>query len=168
MQNKQFQFGLVFFFLLAVSVLQVQTMYVRPITGAQSAYLITNIKKLTFSSGNLVVTPTSGAEVTHSLLGNRHINFADLTLSTPIQQQALTAFYVYPNPVKEVLHISKAELGQSIDAIAIIALDGRMVLEQKQINTNLPQVDVASLPQGMYLCKITSGSKTQNLKFLKQ
>jgi hypothetical protein len=168
MQNKQFQFGLVFFFLLAVSVLQAQTMFVRPITGAQSAYLITNIKKLTFSSGNLVVTPTSGAVATFSLLVNRYINFTDLTLSTPIQQQALTAFYVYPNPVKEVLHISKAESGQFIDAIAIIALDGRLVLEQKQINTNFPQVDVASLPQGMYLCKITSGSKTQILKFLKQ
>jgi hypothetical protein len=143
-------------------------MYVRSITGAQSAYLIINIKKLTFSSGNLVVTPTSGAVATFPILGNRYINFADLTLSTPTQQQALTAFYGYPNPVKAVLHISKAELGQSIDAISIIALDGRLVLEQKQINTNFPQVDVATLPQGMYLCKITSGSKAQMLKFLKQ
>jgi len=158
----------ILFFLLAVSGLQAQTMYVKPITGAQSAYAIINIKKLTFSSGNLVVTPTSGAVATFSLLGNRYINFTDLTLSTPIQQQALTAFYVYPNPVKEVLHLSEAELGQSIDAIAIISLDGRLVLELKQINTNFPQVDVAALPQGMYLCKITSGGKTQTIKFLKQ
>ena len=168
MKNKQFHLGLVFFFLLALSGLHAQTMYVRPITGAQSAYLITNINKLTFSSGILVVTPTSGAVATFSILGNRYINFTDLTLSTPIQQQALTVFYVYPNPVKEILHISKAELGQSIDAIAIIALDGRLFLEQNQINTNFPQVDVAALPQGMYLCKITSGGKTQILKFLKQ
>ena len=160
--------GLVFFFLLVLSGLQAQTMYVRPIAGAQSAYAITNIKKLTFTSGNLVVTPTSVAVATFSILGNRYINFTNLTLSTPIQQQAPTAFYVYPNPVGEVLHLSKAELGQSIDAIAIISLDGRLVLEQKQINTNFPQVDVVALPQGMYLCKITSGIKTQTIKFLKQ
>jgi len=158
----------ILFFLLALSSLQAQTMYVRPVTGEQVSYPITTIKKLTFSSGNLVVTPISGSVATHSLLGNRYINFTDLTLNSPIHQQALTAFYVYPNPVKEVLHLSIAELGQRIDAVAIISLDGRMVLQQKQINTNFPQVDVAALPQGMYLCKITSGSKTQTLKFIKQ
>jgi hypothetical protein len=38
-------------------------MYVRPIIGAQTAYPVANIQKLTFSGGNLVVTNFMGGKV---------------------------------------------------------------------------------------------------------
>jgi hypothetical protein len=166
MKTKKLLF--ILFFWIGLSGLHAQNMYVRPTSGSQTSYAIANIQKLTFFGGELLVTPISGTVGTHNLVGNRYINFTDLTLSTPIQQQALTALYLYPNPVKDILHFANANQNQTIDAVEIISLDGRLVLQQKQINTNFPQVDVAALPQGMYLCKITSGSKTQILKFLKQ
>lgn len=143
--------------------LRAQTMYVRPNAGAQTAYPVTNIKKITFSGGNLMVTNTTGANGTFALSGNRYLNFTDLTLATPTQELDKNSFYVYPNPVTNVLNITNEDPTQTISHLEIISLEGRVVLEQ-----NTPQVSLASLPQGMYFCRITSNNQTQIIKFLKQ
>ena len=152
-----------FLFGLAVSGLKAQTMYVRPITGTQTAYPVANIKKLTFSSGNLLVTNTIGVNGTFALSGLRYLNFTDLTLGTTTQELIKNSFYVYPNPVTTVLNISNEDPTQTITHLEIISLEGRVVIEQ-----NTPQVAVASLPQGMYFCRITAKNQTQTIKFLKQ
>ena len=168
MKHKSLNFILVAIFCCSLSVVEAQTMYIRPITGTKSAYAISNIKKLTFSSDNLLVTPTSGNVATHPIGNNRYINFIDLTLATVAQQQAAIDFYVYPNPVQDVLTISMDGQGQPIDAITIFTLEGQLVLQEK-IDYNIqPKIYVTSLSQGMYLCKINSGIKTQTIKFIKQ
>jgi len=159
---------LVLIFCICLTSLQAQTMYVRPLTGTQAAYAITNIKKLTFSSGNLLVTPTSGTAVTHSLSGNRYINFTNLLLATETQQQEANTYYVYPNPVKDVLNVFISEQGQLIDSISIFTLEGQLVLQQKLPYNTQPQISVYSLPQGIYLCKLISEIKTETIKFIKQ
>jgi hypothetical protein len=146
-----------------MSGMKAQTMYVRPISGTQTAYPVANIQKLTFSGGNLVVTNLTGANGTFPLSGNRYLNFTDLTLGIPTQELIKNSFYVYPNPVTTVLNITNQDPTQTITHLEIISLEGRVVLEQ-----NTPQVAVASLPQGMYFCKITSNNQTQTIKFLKQ
>ena len=54
---------ILFFFGLAFMSIKAQTMYVRPIIGAQTAYPVANIQKLTFSGGNLVVINFMGGKV---------------------------------------------------------------------------------------------------------
>ena len=167
MKNKLFNFTLAVF-CCCLSELKAQTMYVRPLTGTQATYAITNIQKLSFSSGNLLVIPISGSAVTHSLSGNRYINFTNLSLATETQQQEVNTYYVYPNPVKDVLNVFIAEKGQLIDSISIFTLEGQLVLQQKLLYSIQPQISVDSLPQGIYLCKLISGIKTQTIKFIKQ
>jgi hypothetical protein len=161
---KAKKFMAVLLFGVPISGMKAQTMYVRPITGTQSAYSLANIKKLTFSGGNLVVTNLTGANDTFSLSSNRYLNFTNLTLGTPTQELVKNSFYVYPNPVTSVLNITNEDPTQTITHLEIISLEGRVVLEQ-----NTPQVVVAALPQGMYFCKITlNNNQTQTIKFLKQ
>jgi hypothetical protein len=139
-------------------------MYVRPITGIQSAYSLATIKNLTFSNGNLVVTNLTGGNGTFALSGNRYLNFTDLTLATPTHELVKSSFYAYPNPATTVLNITNEDQSQILSHLEIISLEGRVVIEQ-----NSPQVAVASLPQGIYFCKITSNNnQTQTIKFLKQ
>ena len=147
----------------AISGMKAQTMYVRPIVGAQEAYSVATIKNLTFSNGNLVVTNTNQANGTFALSSLRYLNFTDLILGTSIQELTKNSFYVYPNPVTNVLNITNQDPSQTISHLEIISLEGRVVLEQ-----NTPQVAVASLPQGMYFCRITTNNQTQTIKFLKQ
>ena len=140
-----------------------QTMFVRPITGTQSVYPVTDIQKLTFSGGNLIVNNTNGSSGTFALAGNRYINFTDLTLGTISQQVVKNSFYVYPNPVSTVLNITNEDPAQSITHLEIISLEGRVVMKK-----NTFQVDISALPRGMYFCRITSNKQTQTIKFLKQ
>ena len=140
-----------------------QTMFVRPITGTQSVYPVTDIQKLTFSGGNLIVNNTNGSSGTFALAGNRYINFTDLTLGTISQQVDKNSFYVYPNPVSTVLNITNEDPAQSITHLEIISLEGRVVMKK-----NTFQVDISALPRGMYFCRITSNKQTQTIKFLKQ
>lgn len=140
-----------------------QTMFVRPITGTQSVYPVTDIQKLTFSGGNLIVNNTNGSSGTFALAGNRYINFTDLTLGTISQQVVKNSFYVYPNPVSTVLNITNEDPAQSINHLEIISLEGRVLTKK-----NTFQVDISALPRGMYFCRITSNKQTQTIKFLKQ
>jgi hypothetical protein len=150
-------FGLVF------SGMKAQTMYVRPIIGIHSAYELANIKNLTFSNGNLVVTNTNQANGTFALSSLKYLNFTDLVLGTSIHELVKNNFYVYPNPVTNVLNITNQDPTQTITHLEIISLEGRVVIAQ-----NTPQVALASLPQGMYFCRITTNNQTQTIKFLKQ
>ncbi|MBC7605444.1 MAG: T9SS type A sorting domain-containing protein [Burkholderiales bacterium] len=159
---------LLFLFVLVFSNSKAQTMFVRPITGTQTAYVVANIKKLTFSGGNLVVTNSTGSNDTFDLASNRYLNFTDLTLATTTHELVTNRFYVYPNPVTSILHLTNQDQSQTISRLAIITLQGRLLLEQNVINPNIAQVDLATLPQGMYFCKITSNNQTQTIKFLKQ
>ena len=140
-----------------------QTMYVRPITGAQSAYPVANIQKLTFSNGNLLVTNTTGSNGTFALSANRYINFTDLALGTTSHQLVSNKFYLYPNPTSSVLNVVNEDASLIISHLEIISIEGRVLIEQ---NTTL--VEIASLPAGMYFCRITSNNETQTIKFLKQ
>lgn len=165
---NQTKLSLLFLFGLAFLGTNAQTMYVRPIAGTQTAYPVANIQKLTFSGGNLVVTNTTGNNGTYALAANRYLNFTDLTLATTSNELVNNRFYVYPNPVTSVLHITNLDQTQTISRLEIVSLQGRLLLEQNSLDTNTTHVDIATLPQGMYFCKITSNNKAQTIKFLKQ
>jgi hypothetical protein len=57
---------------------------------------------------------------------------------------------------------------QTISRLEIFSLQGRLLFEQNPLETNTTQVDVATLPQGLYFCKITSNNNSQTIQFLKQ
>ncbi len=149
--------------ILCSKAMQAQTMYVRPLVGSQITYPVSDIQKLTFDNGNMLVTNTNGANGTYALADNRYINFIDLTLGTVSNQIVKNSFYVYPNPTATVLNVANADTSQIISHLEIISLEGRVLMKQ-----NAPQVEIASLPTGMYFCRITSNNKSQTIKFLKQ
>ncbi len=155
-------------FTLFCSTLCAQTMYVRPLIGTQSSYNTDNVQKLTFSNGNLLVTSTLGAVESHPLAGNRYINFMDLTLDTSNVTVMQSGFYLYPNPSSQLLHVANVNPNISIRHIQVMSLDGKLILEIMPMQSNNTQLDIATLPKGMYLCKITSENQQQTLKFLKQ
>ena len=153
--------------LLACSMMQAQTMYVRPVLGSQTSYPVADIQKLTFDNGNMLVTNNIGASGSFALSGLRYVSFTDFNLATTNPELATNKFYAYPNPANHILNISGSNTIQRVDNIQILSLEGRLLLQQKPANDSL-QVDISALPQGMYLCKITNGNQQQTLKFLKQ
>ena len=154
--------------LLACSMTQAQTMYVRPVLGSQTSYPVADIQKLTFDNGNMLVTNNIGASGSFALSGLRYVSFTDFNLGTTNPEMATNKFYAYPNPASHMLNISGSNVMQLVSQIEILSLEGRLLMQQKPANTTAPQVDISALPQGMYLCKITNGNQQETLKFLKQ
>ena len=70
------------------------------------------------------------------------------------------SFSYYPNPVVDVLSLGYSK---DISIVSVINLLGQEVL-LKSINSNQTQVDMASLPTGTYLVKVTSDSLTKTIK----
>lgn len=74
---------------------------------------------------------------------------------------------VYPNPVSGMLHIQLADAEKGIVRITVCDLLGRVML-QKEILSK-PELDVSSLPAGMYLLQVqTADGKILTAKFVKE
>lgn len=168
MKNYPFQFTLTLLFCICFTGLKAQTLYIRPNTGTQTAYPIENIKKLIFSGGNLVVINTTGTNGAFTLFSLRYLNFTDLALATTPNELVRNSFYLYPNPVSDILNLSNPDQTETITHLQIFSLEGRLLLDHSQFTTNAPQLEVSFLPKGIYCCKITTNNKSQTIKFLKQ
>lgn len=159
--------SLLLFFALVSSSVRAQTMYVRTNSQGISSYPIETIGKLTFPSGNLLVTNTTGSNATIGLSDVRKITFNAALGTTQQQASPSSAFYLYPNPTGNEVHIGSRDEALLASEISVVSIEGRLLLQQNQ-QDSAGTIDVSALPSGLYLCKITSGSQTQTIKFLKQ
>jgi len=168
MKHQHLQLSIVFFFGLVISGLQAQNIYMRKTIDKQTDYALTSIKKMTFSSGNLIVSSAVGADASYALNELRYLNFKDLTLGENQPLQKPQTILVYPNPVSDILHLSLTVLGEPT-LLEIISIEGRVMLQKDwNASSQLATIPISGLPQGLYFCKISNANNTQTIKFLKQ
>lgn len=70
----------------------------------------------------------------------------------------------YPNPVKNILHLSNTE---DIESISIFNTLGQMVMT-KEIKASEGTADVSALASGNYIVKVKTQNATQSIKIIKQ
>jgi hypothetical protein len=85
-----------------------------------------------------------------TFLANEHFDLSTLT--------------VYPNPVKDILHLS---FEKEIATVSIYNILGQGVIE-RAINTTDGQIDMSQLPTGTYIVKVVANDKVKTLKVLKE
>lgn len=73
-------------------------------------------------------------------------------------------FKLYPNPVKDVLHLSYT---QNIADVEVYNLLGQKVVEAV-VNASTAAIDMAALPSGNYIVKVTSDHQTKTIKVIKE
>ena len=84
------------------------------------------------------------------------------TSSVQLAEFSKTDFKLYPVPTENVLNLQFDSNKSS--TITIYDLQGKLVLEQKIVNTKTVHIDVSSLEKGAYVCKVNQQSKS----FVKQ
>lgn len=82
-----------------------------------------------------------------------------------IEDNALEAFSVYPNPTSNVLNIKAS---QDIDNVTVFNLLGQNVASFTKNEITNSSIDMSELSKGLYLVKISSGDKTQMLRVTKE
>lgn len=70
--------------------------------------------------------------------------------SASVIDPTITQVVTYPNPATDILHVENLNNGRS-NMIAITDMMGRIVFETRIADRNKMQIDVSSLPTGMYL-----------------
>ncbi len=157
MKHQHLELSLLFLFAVVSSGVRAQNMHVWTNSQGISPYPIETISKLTFPDGNLLVSNPLIPNATFGLSEVRKITF-NAALGTAQQQQQqqqqvslARAFYVYPNPVRDLLHIGSNNNALLASQIAIISLEGRLLLQQNQRSAAHKTINVSALPSGLYL-----------------
>lgn len=134
-------------------------------SGNQTQYSLQEIKKITFSSGNIVINKLTGVTESFSLSDIRHLNFME-NLSIDESLVILTKTSLFPNPAGCVVNL-RFPIPTSGD-IQIISLDGR-ILYYQSIQDKSPeiQINVSNMKSGLYICRINNGIETESVKFNK-
>ena len=79
MKHQRLKLSAVLLLGLGLTGLQAQTLYVKESSGTQTAYTLSNIQKMSFSSGNLTVAKTDNSSGVYALSGLKHMNFTSTT-----------------------------------------------------------------------------------------
>ncbi len=164
-------FKLFFFSLFGLSLtgLKAQNAYILGVDKTQKSISLNDIKKMTFSSGNLILNNSRGEDENFALDKIRYLNFTDFTLGLTPSNQLVNQLIVYPNPARDVLNILIPNQSQLVSHIEIISIDGR-VLQQNKLykNNQLLQISLSTFPQGIYFCRLSDNLTAQIVKFIKQ
>ncbi len=169
MQNKRLKLSAALLLGLGLTGLQAQTMYVKQSNGTQTDYALSNIQKMSFSSGNLTVTKTDNTNSVYALNNLWYFNFTDLSTNIEepesVQNHMLS---VYPNPVTNVLNIDLTGTVQEEGTLFIFNFEGKAVLKWQLSNTGVLSLDISHLPKGLYLCRYANVTETRTVKIIKQ
>ena len=152
MNKKSFLLGVVL--LLAGHFLAAQNITTVRADNAETAYALADVQRVVFADNKMTVNMKSGPDVTDI----RCIRFSTATGLKMLQKEA--SVWIFPNPVQTNLTVS----GVDKDAkIKLFNLSG-VLLQNFQAQENSTDIDVSSLPQGLYLLQVGE----QMLKFIKR
>lgn len=168
MRHKRLKLSAVLLLGLGLTGLQAQTMYVKESSGTQTAYTLSNIQKMSFSSGNLTVTKTDNSSGVYALSDLRCLNFnitTDLQEDLSVKSQQLK---VYPNPVGDILNINLTGKSETEGTLSILNFEGKTLVTRKVSNEGVLSLDISHLPTGIYLCRYSNATENKTVKIIKQ
>lgn len=149
--------------------IQAQTLYVAHTSGWQFSYPISDIHKITFVNGIINILKMDSSLAEFSPIQTRHLSFKDYIAIPDLPDLPENqVFTVYPNPFHEHLNLEMHGNKSYFGSIAILTLDGRLILEQRTRDMSTVQLNLSQLPPGIFLCRYTNGIESKTLKIIKQ
>ncbi len=97
---------------------------------------------------------------------NETVKFAVGSLST-VEVNASDSFAIFPNPASHTLTI-RSKSREVLDSYVIYAANGKLVGKQNVKSSNDLNVNISSLPKGVYFIELQGENTYQRLKFIKK
>lgn len=139
--------------------------------GMQTSYELSNVKKLTFSSGEIEINKSDGSTDDYLLNDIQMLSFnakADEILDSKLSNG--NSLNLYPNPASEMLTIDYYVSNSSFVCIEILDMKGLNMIQLSKnslCGLNEISLDVEKLPAGIYVCRINGNGILKTLKFVK-
>jgi hypothetical protein len=163
--------GLIALLLFSLGILgHAQMMNLTEWSGTKSSFKITDIRKITFSNGNMTINGHDNYSETIALIDICHANFTGLSTGVYSLENIKTEIPIlFPNPVHDNLSLNYKSSGELIH-FEVLTMDGKIVYRNViniQLGTNQTDINVTSLPKGIYLFRLVDKQVIQTLKFMK-
>lgn len=138
--------------------------------GAKTLVKLSEVKKITFSSGTLNLFETDGKQLAFNLSDIQKVYFTSVTLIANTFASSESPFIIYPVPVlgQATIHYPSTEV-ETIH-ISIINMQGQTVWKAQRTSVqgeNFFMIDLNDLSKGIYICKLQAGSTLSTQKFTK-
>jgi hypothetical protein len=161
-----------FLLLTSATVLDAQTMlYVNMKDNSQTDYFLSNISKITFSNGDLVLVEKDGQSSNYSLGSLRNLMFYELISVNDHNYAPPEQLFLYPNPSDDFIIIENNSSELLFSKIEIYDNEGKIIIS-KQLSPTTKEmqtrIDISSLMSGAYVCRILSEKKVFTKKFIKK
>ena len=149
---------------------QAQSMlYIEEKNGAQTSFILTDIRKLTLPAGNMIIHKTAGSSTTYVLNNIHYLHFNNSIVKVNnANEQRIKNFTLSPNPVNDELLLNYHSLNNI--QINIVDMQGKLVYQQEindQREINQIVINVSQLSKGLYVCRLNNGITVITNKFLK-
>ncbi|MHB9143538.1 MAG: T9SS type A sorting domain-containing protein [Paludibacter sp.] len=172
MKTKKIGGIIVFLFAFGVTGLYAQTsLNVNEKSGTRTSFVLNDLNKLVFSSGNMTVIKKDLNSSVFSLMNVRYLNFTDITSLDEIANSENRNMYLYPNPVVSQLQIRFETMTEENVQVHIMDMQGRMIYLRNLTShsgINYLSIPCESMQNGIYLCRLQKGNKIEINKFIKQ
>ena len=93
---------------------------------------------------------------------SEHVNITGVGID---EQRAELDVRLYPNPTNDILNI---DFNGSLDQLLLLSLDGKIILNETNLNDGLNQLSLSDLPSGTYLIQIIKDDQVLVKKVIKQ
>lgn len=144
-----------------------QSMYVKNKTGNVTTIVLNSLRYLSFNSGQLIVTPKSGTAQSIVLSEIQKMTFTPFT-SLANTTDGNFEVRLFPNPVGDLLSVELPELKSNIVQIELLSLEGRVLYTESANSQSVFTMNISTLKQGLYFCRIFNGDKVFTQKFIKK
>lgn len=143
-----------------------------PTTGSANTYALSSISKQTFESGKLVTTfKDSSPTVETTLTELSKVTFGTSVPTALTNEASTTNYSLFPMPVQEDLHLSFEAQTKAQATVQVLSLDGRIVLSNTLTvvhGSNTLNLNVSTLAQGIYICRLSYGDEHYSQQIIKK
>lgn len=119
--------------------------------GTQQAYLLSSLRKITFSNNGLTLIGNDTSELPFLFSSVDKMFFSTQTSNIETDITNGNELNIYPNPASDVIYINMGD--QEISDIFVYRLDGVLILTARILSSNEP-VNVGGLPSGFYMVRV--------------
>jgi hypothetical protein len=138
--------------------------------GKQASFSLGNIRKITFTDGNMIISQAGGNYQHFGLTDIISMDFINIPTDTKLSDKQGSIFTLYPVPVNDQLHIRFGETRSSIVQIEIADMLGRVVYRpviHEMVGNGEEVIDLSQLAKGYYICRLLYGDQIETCNFLK-
>jgi hypothetical protein len=148
-----------------------QALHLNNLNGGSSEYDIVNVRKIKFSDSDVLVILFSGDTISRPFNEFKNYRYNQSTLNTPIHNEIVNVFDVYPNPSQGLFEFNFSSKSLLPYKYNVCDVTGKLLFKKELgiVNGNYSGIiSLSNYPAGIYFLILESGNTKNTKKLIKK